>query len=114
MTCDKGFTCIPAAGVWYRSTKQWESLHDAAFSKGYRDPKVVGSCKRVTTCNTPYNPCGDDECPGSAMACPSGFYCANYADATVGARCMPVPPTAGKAGGPCLPSNMAVGGGLRT
>ena len=43
-----------------------------------------------------------------ALACPAGFYCANYADATVGARCLPLPPSAGKEGGPCMPSNYPV------
>jgi hypothetical protein len=66
---------------------------------------VVGTCKKAAACNAAYSPCGKNECPGKPVACPSGFYCANYADATVGDRCMPLPETAGKTGGPCLPNN---------
>ena len=113
VTCDAGLTCIPPEGVPYRSNKQREGLAGAAFAKGYRDPRVVGACVKAPKCNAPYNPCGAEECPGSPMACPSGFYCANYADATVGARCVPLPATAGKAGGPCLPSNFPVRAGAR-
>lgn len=108
VTCDKGLACVPPAGFYYRSAAQLERLRGANFGKGYADPSVVGACRRDAECNAPQGPCGADDCPGDPMACPAGFYCANYADATVGARCLPLPPSAGKEGGPCMPSNYPV------
>jgi hypothetical protein len=106
VTCDNGLACAPPSGFFYRSDAQLAKLSGANFAKGYTDPAVVGRCEKAGQCNKAYGPCGAKECPGVKLACPAGFYCASYADATVGDRCMPLPEIAGKAGYPCLPNNL--------
>lgn len=107
VTCDDGLTCISPTDFVYRSTGQHDKLA-ANFAKAYVDPSVMGKCVRKPKCNVALGPCGVEECPGLNPACPKGYYCANYADATVGSRCLPLPADAGKPGGPCLPNNFPV------
>jgi hypothetical protein len=107
VTCAAGLTCVPPSAFNYRSTEQHSKLA-AEFGAAYKDPAIMGTCKRAPACNAAYGPCGADDCPGQGISCPNNFYCANAADATVGARCIPLPQDAGKAGGPCLPNNLPV------
>ncbi|GBF96113.1 hypothetical protein Rsub_08989 [Raphidocelis subcapitata] len=104
ITCGEGLRCVAPEDFYYRSTAQHAKLA-ANFGGAYHDPKVMGVCKRNVECNKAFSPCGMNECPGTDINCPSGFYCANYADATVGDRCLPLPEDAGKSGGRCLPNN---------
>ncbi|KIZ06565.1 hypothetical protein MNEG_1388 [Monoraphidium neglectum] len=103
VSCEGGLTCIPPAEFVYRSSAQHDLLA-ANFAAAYTNPKVLGTCKRKPKCGVPQGPCGVEEGCADA-ACPKGFYCANYADATVGSRCEPLPADAGKPGGFCLPNN---------
>lgn len=55
-TCKNGLTCIPGTTAF--GSKAMFDKFQGGYQGAMRDASVTGTCRKATTCNTAYNPCG--------------------------------------------------------